>query len=294
MNIKPGKLRKEPEYFSRQVVGARRFYRGLQPGISPDIWVVAGGRETCMPNYTINRESFRFNALEFVVQGEGELVCSGKQYALTAGTVFTYGPGIAHSIRAGGEKDLVKYFVNFAGAKARDMFGKDLSLAGVVQLTSAPADIADLFDRLIDYGIAHSALGDRICSVLGELLLLKIAETALPYGKAASAAFDTYRRVSDYINKNYLALWTLDQVAQSCHINEAYLCRLFKRFAHQSPYQYLLRLKMNHAAVSLSEHGKLVKQVADEIGYDDEFHFSRAFKKVFGMPPMQFAQHHWK
>jgi AraC-like DNA-binding protein len=71
-------------------------------------------------------------------------------------------------------------------------------------------------------------------------------------------------------------------------VNNAYLCRLFRRYDHQSPYQYLLRLKMNHAAGRLKQPDALVKQVAEETGFADQFHFSRVFTSVFGLSPAAF------
>jgi AraC-like DNA-binding protein len=65
---------------------------------------------------------------------------------------------------------------------------------------------------------------------------------------------------------------------------------LFRRYDHQSPYQYLLRLRMNLAAEQLHQPGALVKQVAEQTGFDDPFHFSRAFKSVFGLSPDAFRR----
>ena len=69
-----------------------------------------------------------------------------------------------------------------------------------------------------------------------------------------------------------------------------FLCRLFSRFDNQSPYQYLMQLKMGAAAQRLQQEGTLVKQVAYELGFSDPFHFSRAFKKVFGLSPAAFRK----
>ena len=71
-------------------------------------------------------------------------------------------------------------------------------------------------------------------------------------------------------------------------MNNAYLCRLFRRYDHQSPYQYLLRLKMNFAAEHLQRPGVLVKHVAVEAGFTDQFHYCRVFRSVFGVSPTRF------
>jgi hypothetical protein len=56
-------------------------------------------------------------------------------------------------------------------------------------------------------------------------------------------------------------LKTLDQIVEARRANAAYLCCLFRRYDHQSPYQYLLRLKMNQSAKFLQPPGTLVNEV---------------------------------
>ena len=73
-------------------------------------------------------------------------------------------------------------------------------------------------------------------------------------------------------------------------MNPPYLCRLFRRYDQQTPYQYLMRLKMNAAAERLQDPGALVKQVAAELGFGDPFHFSRVFKSIFGLSPEAFRR----
>ena len=47
---------------------------------------------------------------------------------------------------------------------------------------------------------------------------------------------------------------------------------------------------MNRAAKLLEDPGHTVKQVAAELGFRDAFHFSRAFKNVFGVSPRSFRE----
>jgi AraC-like DNA-binding protein len=73
-------------------------------------------------------------------------------------------------------------------------------------------------------------------------------------------------------------------------MDAAYLCRLFQRFDHTTPYQCLMRLKMNHATELLLDSGLLVKEVAERLNFSDPYNFSRAFKNTFGLSPAQFVQ----
>ncbi len=73
-------------------------------------------------------------------------------------------------------------------------------------------------------------------------------------------------------------------------MDRAYLCRLFRRYDHQTPHQFLMRRKMHLAAERLQQSDLLVKQVAAQLGFADPFHFSRTFKRVLGLSPEAFRQ----
>ena len=73
-------------------------------------------------------------------------------------------------------------------------------------------------------------------------------------------------------------------------VDAPYLCRLFARFHDESPYQFLTRLRMEHASRILLESDASVKSVAAALGFKDAFHFSRVFKSVHHVPPSRFRQ----
>ena len=76
-----------------------------------------------------------------------------------------------------------------------------------------------------------------------------------------------------------------EEIAAATGVEASSVCRWFRRYQGTSPYQYLLRRKMNIAAEYLVENGGLVKEVAQRVGFADPYHFSRAFKSVHGVAP---------
>ena len=89
---------------------------------------------------------------------------------------------------------------------------------------------------------------------------------------------------------NYFRIKTVDELANELHIDPAYLSRVFRRFHNHSPYRFLVRLKMKHAASLLLSSSRLVKDIAFELGFENPFHFSRTFKSVYGVSPENFLQ----
>lgn len=278
----------EPEFFSPQVAQARRFYLQLQPPRTVALAVVCGGLEHCTPDYVINRASFAFHSLEYVVRGRGRVRLRDKTHVLQPGSLFAYGPGVPHQISSSAAAPLVKYFVDFTGTRADGLLRACDLAPGEAALAYPVNTLQPLFDELIRAGTESRRETPALCSRLLECLTLRIAGSCAPRGGMESLAFNTYTQCRQFMEAHFSRLHTLNQIAAERHINQAYLCRLFHRYDHQSPYQFLLRLKMNHAAEQLQKPGALVKQVAEQAGFADPFHFSRVFRAVLGLSPAQF------
>ena len=125
-----------------------------------------------------------------------------------------------------------------------------------------------------------------MCAVVAQYLIIKIGDLATPYGEASiSRAFATYQRCCQYIGDHYLSIRNLNEVAEACHVDPAYLCRLFQRFGRERPSRYLLHLRLNRAAELIQNSNLMIKEVSDQLGFSDPYNFSRAFRRAFGVPP---------
>ena len=279
-----------PEFFSSQIAEARRFHLGCELGEHPGLAVVSGGCEHCTADYEIHRRSLPFWGLEFVAHGRGKVSYDKGELPITPGCIFSYGPRTAHEIVTDRAVPLVKYFVDFTGSRAALLLREFGPEPGTVVQTSAPGEVMAVLDELIGNGLRYTPFSGRIATVIFEHLLLKIAETRIPNGSFNSPAFATYRRCRDFIDTHWANLESLDGIATACHVDAAYLCRLFRRFDRQSPYQLLLGLKIRHAATRLRTAGTPIAVVAEELGFADPFHFSRVFKKLMGVSPSVFAR----
>jgi AraC-like DNA-binding protein/quercetin dioxygenase-like cupin family protein len=279
-----------PEFFSSKVSSTRRFFLNLNPRKDCALAVVCGGREHCAPDYAIHRATFPFYSIEFVARGRGTVKMKGRNHTLDAGRLFSYGPGVRHDITTSDSEPLVKYFVDFCGTRAQALLRICNLPPGSAAQVFLPNEVETLFDELIRCGCNGTRRSPELCAKLLECLALKIADSRAPLGRAETMAFTTYQQCRQHIQERFERLKTLQQIASECHVSAPYLCRLFRRYDHQSPYQFLLHLKMNRAAELLEAPDALVKQVAEESGFEDPFHFSRTFKSVFGVSPDLFRR----
>lgn len=280
----------KPDFVSNQVTDAQRYFLNLNPSNTAKLVAVCGGRERCLPDYVVQREDFRFHCVEFVAEGEGMVWLDGKSFELKPGTAFHYAPGIKHRITTSRDQPMLKYYVDFAGATAKKLIEQGpLEQKRPVIVADVP-EVLELFELLQRNGTEGRKHAHEVCAALVEALLYRLAESALPSGDADTRALNTFQRLKRHLEQSFLEIRKLADAAAAVHVNEAYACRLFQRFHYCSPYQYLMRLKMNHAANQLLEGDRLVKEVAEGLRFPDPYNFSRAFKTVYGMSPEKFVR----
>lgn len=277
-------------FISTQVSNGEYYYLNLTPKKSLPETVVCGGREQCAPAYRIKRSRFKFHCIEFVSSGRGSLTMGGKRYPLRPGAIYCYGPRTPHVIETDPEQPMLKHFVDFAGSALVALLKTTDFLKNRPLYVSRPFRIRSIFENLITTGNTESRNRDALCALLLRQLILSADDCAMDADAAFSPAWQTYLRCRHHIERNYLELPNIGKAAADCFVDQAYLARLFKRFAEESPLQLLTRLKMGRAADLLSTGDQLVKQVAEETGFTDPYHFSRVFKRVYGIPPETFIR----
>ena len=291
--------RRLPGFVSRQVVSARRWFLHLRPAgrtnSPPDLAVVCGGCERVRGDYRVDRHDFPYLCIEFVAAGRGTLTLRGRDHDLVPGSVFAYGPGVPHTIRTDPRLRLRKYYVDFVGEVAATRMQAARIAPGSVLRVPQPHEIGEIFDLLQQCGLAHSSHTPALCGQLLGVLLTKIAERGLRADDVDPKAMETYERFRAFLSAERRRLTSVAQAANECRISTAYACRLFRRYDAMSPYQYLVRERMNLAADLLARRDSggdrlLVKQVAAHLGFADQYQFSRAFKRVFGASPARFQR----
>lgn len=99
-------------------------------------------------------------------------------------------------------------------------------------------------------------------------------------------------KISDiifYINNNLEEPLALETVADAFYISKFHLTRLFKEITGLTFHQYILKKRLNWAKSLLLE-GKSATDASLSGGFNDYSHFSRTFKKEFGLSPREYMK----
>jgi len=124
----------------------------------------------------------------------------------------------------------------------------------------------------------------------GERFKHEAAEGGDPYRSFGmhSSMEDISEEIRDYIETNYASEINLDMFSQQYYLTKEYLSRCFKEIVGFGIYEYVTRTRMSKVKVLLRDTDAMIRDVAAAVGYNDQNHFSKAFKKYFGMYPSQY------
>ncbi len=160
----------------------------------------------------------------------------------------------------------------------------------------APGDTAFQLFRQV---LSCSPLADpRFAPVLGpavELLLrLFLAGSPEPAAAEAPGLSQPVERsilwLQERLRRSSTRKPRLEDLARVAAGSPQHLCRLFRRELEIGPMECARLLRVERAGVLLEQTRRTAKEIAHLCGFENPYHFSRAFRAVYGMPPILYRE----
>ncbi len=102
---------------------------------------------------------------------------------------------------------------------------------------------------------------------------------------------ETIKKVKQYILDNIEEQLSLDDIAIFLGYNKYHIIKIFKKQYGLTPHAFIVNHKINKAKKMIIEDNNLtIVDVANEVGFYDQSHFSKSFKKVFATSPSNMKQ----
>lgn len=137
--------------------------------------------------------------------------------------------------------------------------------------------------------------------IAGQLAQLGSLEDILAWldsfcGKVCSLLADRKEKRSDklvfmakrYIHEHYREKIALSDIADYLKISSGHLSTTFSRYMNQTVSDYIAEVKIGHAKELIDSGQYLIYEIADQLGFENAYYFSKVFKKVTGMSPKNY------
>jgi len=92
-------------------------------------------------------------------------------------------------------------------------------------------------------------------------------------------------RVLHYVENNLSICISVAKMAAHAKLSESHFSRAFQLTFHDSPYNYVLRQRLNISQILMLCTDSSLSEIALEIGMVDQAHFSNTFKRFYGVTP---------
>jgi AraC-like DNA-binding protein len=252
--------------------------------------VVEYGRQKVRAKIT-NRRLSDYAAV-FVEKGDGSLTTerSGTQ-RVVGPALFWLLPNELHSYGPDANTSWRERWALFRGVMVEEFVSCGLinPAQPLVPITNSP-EIAHTFSMMHSEMLRRDALGWASASATLHRLVVQAASQHVTLPHASGRRQSTV--IKRTIEAQAFTELSLDRLAAELDISPATLRRKAKAILGRAPKHYQLQLRIDRAKELLTMTTKSIDEIADLVGYQDSFYFSRMFFKREGRSPSEFRKLH--
>jgi AraC-like DNA-binding protein len=262
----------------------------MDPTPHVQVSIVEGARTLCRTSWHYRDINSPFARIYHVISGRGMVEHHGQTVVLEPGPLYLIPPHTLSHYRCPFRMDLNWLHVTAMVNRSLDLFS--VLHPGYVCAPGKTDDFGTLFRPLLA-AARRPGIGNQLqAEGLATYLLSRFFEH-IP-AQEQDARFARLRRfdpVVAYMREQLAQPLTLAQLAARIHLHPTYFSNLFTQVMGLPPMPYLIRLRVAKAQELLWFTELPVKQIASRVGFDDEFYFSRQFKKIVGRAPLPYRRH---
>jgi AraC family transcriptional regulator of arabinose operon len=232
--------------------------------------------------------------LLYCIEGEGTILLNDTEYKLKPNTYFVVPKNVPHHYMSDTYNPWSIYWVHFSGDAAPLIYNRCL-VNDQPTLHAIPYDENRiiLFDRIC-FILEHS-YNQREMEILNFNLLNFI--TSFIYDKELNPTIDNTDIVGnsiEFMKKNLNGQFTIEELARQQKISVSHYSKVVKQKTGSSPINYFNQLKVQKACQYLYFTSRSIKEIAAELGFEDQYYFSRLFRKIIDVSPANYRKRHKK
>lgn len=224
--------------------------------------------------------------LIYCTEGKGIIEVEEQIYRLEKSDAFCIPRNVRHKYYADEKEPWSILWVHFKGDNTNYF---PLEERKIVHINSRHSDnrMMVLFNLLFRVLERNYTIGNFI--YISQVLSLILSEIYFREKVDESSVQDRHvTMVIRYMYQHLRENLTLEEISEEVQLSKSYLNAVFKAQTGKSPVEFFIHLKMQEACKLLKSTDYYIYEVSSELGYTDQYYFSRIFKKVVGVSPKDY------
>ena len=238
--------------------------------------VVDIGYHKTPPLHTFGPAVRPYYLLHLIEKGRGFIERHGEVRHLSAGDAFLIKPGEVTLYCSNKDEPWEYYWISFDGALAEKLLNKigtplfpSYQKSGLIALKTA------VKNQFNDYMGALNTL----------FIVLNSIKTTTPPSETKVIPTALH-----YLENNYFQQIGISELAKQFGFSRAYFSSLFTQTTGETPYDYLIKIRIEKAKTYLQNTAYSIEEIAYSVGFSSPQRFSETFKKRVGLPPLQYRK----
>jgi AraC-like DNA-binding protein len=257
-----------------------------------DLGLFQFGWEQCAPSHSYGPASRNHYLFHYVLSGTGRLYADDSKgitqiYSVKSMQGFMIFPNQVTTYISDNEMPWEYVWVEFDGLRVKQA----LEAAGLTPDNPIyHPRFKDLRESMADemlYIAQHK--NESAFHLIGHLYLFLdylVRSAAAEHISGGSKLRDFYiHEAINFIEHNFQNDISVEEIAKICGLNRSYFGKIFKEATGKTPQDFLLNYRMIKATELLKLTDLSVGDISKAVGYENQMHFSRAFKNVYGVSP---------
>ncbi|MFC4777357.1 helix-turn-helix domain-containing protein [Paenibacillus sp. GCM10023252] len=250
---------------------------------------LAYGKTVCEPSWKWQRMDLPFTDYDlwYVWRGEGYMHLNGRTEQVHRGDCYLFRPEDLTYAGHDPNNPLHVTYIHFSAPEGNHSLER---LPSRITFDD-PTAIEAYLDRYVVAMNRHAEGYEQESNLLMNLMLhtyeREAARAREHDGSTAHPLTAAMTDVAVFIRENPGRRFNLAELAAIAHLSPRYFSLKFKEVMGITAENYSIARRIERAEYLLRHHGMTVGEVADALGYQSIYFFSRQFKQVTGIPPSQ-------
>ena len=264
-----------------------------------DLGMYQYGYEQCEPGHSFGPATRNHYLFHYIISGTGTLMADNikgetQTYSIKSRQGFLIFPGQITTYIADQNLPWEYVWIEFDGLRVKEALDlTDLSVNTPVYHSHSKDLREQLMNEML-YIVHHAK--ESPFHLIGHLYLFLdyLTQSAKSKKLVQSSKMSDYyiKEAINYIEQNFQNNITIEDIAAICGINRSYFGKIFRNSIGRSPQEFLMNYRMVKATELLKLTSLSIAEIGSAVGYENQLHFSRAFKTIYGVSPREWRNQH--